>query len=189
MKRTIVIAIVLLVSSILHAQDESGFYRHEIRASLGESMTTSYISMDKGKYTNISVSYFYRPVNFIWAGLNFVNYLGENIHYYWREYDTEGNHKDFIDSKMKYCAIIAPEIRLSCLNKEAIIIYGGLSIGIGIENGFDDARQKYPDIFRISHLTIFGISGNLGKKNNVIIGGELGYGFKGLCSIHCGYRF
>ena len=190
MKRIVVITIILLASYIiLHAQEEVGFYRHELRAALGEASTTSYFRFEEKRFTNISVSYFYRPVNFFWAGMNFVNYFGEKTYYILREYDLDGNHRDFSESKMKYCAFIAPEIRLSCVNRRAVIVYGGLSAGIGIENGFDNQRQKYPYIFRSVHFTFFGISGNLGPNDNIILGFELGFGFKGVVSAHAGYRF
>ena len=182
-------AVIVFFASVSYAQKDTAFYKHEIRASLGEATNTSWFRFDDANFTNISVSYFYRPAKFFWAGLNFVNYIGERTHYNWREYDIDGKFNDFSQSKIKYCAFIAPEIRLSCLNMQAIIIYGGLSVGIGIENGFDSRHKKYPYIFRSSHLTLFGISGNLGKNNNIVIGGELGVGFKGLASAHAGYRF
>ena len=189
MKRTILVSVIVLSASFSYAQSDIVFHRHEIRAALGEASTTSFLNLDDGRYTNISFSYFYRPANFFWAGINFVNYFGEKTHYYLREYDADGNFKDFSESKMKYCAFIAPEIRLSCLNRKAIILYGGLSVGVGIENGFDTNRQKYPQIFRSTHLTLFGISGNLGYNKKITIGGEVGLGFKGLISAHAGYRF
>ena len=119
-----------------------------------------------------------------------MNYIGEKTSYDWREYDVNGSFKDFSESKMKYCAIIAPEIRLSFFNKKAVILYGALSGGVGFENGYDTQRQKYPKtLFPCLHLSYFGLSSNFGKNNNIFLGGELGVGFKGLASIHVGYRF
>jgi hypothetical protein len=63
-------------------------------------------------------------------------------------------------------------------------LYGVFSGGIGIENGYN-----YRYIFRSFHLTYFGFSCNFGKNKNIFLGGELGIGFKGLGSIHGGYRF
>ena len=187
MKRVIVIVVILLSTSILFAQKDTAFYKHEIRVSLGEMVP--YVRFDGVKYTNISFNYFYRPVKSFWVGVNFVNYFGEKIYYDWREYSFDGNFKDFSESKMKYCAILAPEIRFSCVNRKAVILYGGFSAGIGIENGFDTRTQKYPEIFPSVHITLLGVSANLGKNSNVVIGGELGFGFKGLISAHAGYRF
>ena len=190
MKQFIFTAIILLSTSVLFAQKDADFYKHEVRVSYGNADLDIWYKIERGiSYTNFSLSYFYRPVKFFWAGVNFVNYFGEKTHYDWREYYVDGSFEDFSKSKMKNCAFIAPEIRLSYLNKKAVIIYSGFSEGIGIENGYDIQSQKYPHIFRSVHITLLGISGNLGKNNNIIIGGELGAGFKGWCSIHAGYRF
>jgi hypothetical protein len=190
MKRIIIIAIILLSAMALYAQKDNDFYKHEIRASFGDAIVTSEFRLERGiSYSNFSFSYFYRQEKFLWAGVNFVNYFGNKINYDWREYDVNGNFKDFSKSKTKYCAIIAPEIRLSCLNRERVVIYSALSGGVGIENGYDTQRQKYPNVFPAFHLTYFGLSGSFGKNNNIFLGGELGIGFKGLGSIHGGYRF
>jgi len=189
MKRIIVIAFVLLSTSVLFAQNDSVFFKHELRISLGDAIVTSVNRLDGSDYTNFSLSYFYRFDEVSWIGINFINYFGEKTYYDWREYDVNGKFKDFSKSKMKYCAIMAPEIRLSCVNKKAVIIYGAFSGGIGFENGYDHKEQKYPNRFYCLHVTLFGISCNFGNNNNIFFGGELGLGFKGLGSIHCGYRF
>ena len=192
MRRIFVTAVVLLSVSVLYAQRDSVVYKHEIRASLGESVLFPFLWLDdenEMRYSNFSFSWFYRPVKYFWTGVNFVNYLGEKIYYHWREYDVDGGFEDFSKSKMKYCAIIAPEIRISFVNKEAIILYGALSGGIGIENGYDNREKNFPVIFSCFHLTFFGLTCNFGKNNNIFLGGEFGIGFKGLGSIHGGYRF
>jgi hypothetical protein len=187
MKRIIVVAIILLFASVLFAQKDTLFYKHEVKVSHGDTFVTSESNLENGvSYTNFSLSYFYRPVKSFWAGVNVANYFGEKTYYHWREYYVDGNFKDFSKSKTKNCAIIAPEIRFSYLNRKAVILYSGFSTGIGIENGFDTRRQEYPNIFLAGHLTLFGLSCNL---DNIILGGELGIGFKGLGSVHIGYRF
>ena len=166
------------------------FYKHEIRVALGDAIVTSHIRLENGvRYTNIAFSYFFHFDTNFWVGGNFINYLGEKVYYEWREYDVDGKFKDFSESKMKYCAIIAPELRFSYLDKKAVILYGAFSAGIGLENGYDTQNQKYPNVFPCFHLTFLGLSCNFGKDNNIFLGGELGIGFKGLYSIHGGYRF
>jgi len=193
MKRIIVIAVILFSTSVLYAQNDAVFHKHEVKIAFGEAKYTSeyFFEIDnRVRYKNLSFSYLYRPEIYFWAGANFINYVGEKIYYNWREYDVDGSFKDFSKSKMKYFAIIAPEIRFSCLNKKAVIIYGALSGGIGFENGYDTQRQKYPKkLFPCFHISYFGLSGNFGKNSNIFLGGELGIGFKGLASIHGGYRF
>ena len=190
MKRNIFIVIILFSVSVLYAQKDTDFYKHEIRVSHGDASVTSAVWLEKGvSYTNFSLSYFYRPVKSFWVGANFLNYFGEKTYYNWREYYVDGSFKDFSKSKTKNATIIAPEIRFSCLNKEEIIIYGALSGGIGFENGYDTKKQKYPNVFPALHLTVLGLSFNFGKNSNIFLGGELGIGFKGLGSLHAGYRF
>ena len=190
MKQIIVIAIISLSASVLFAQEDAAFYKHEVRVSHGDTFVTSELRLEEEvSFTNFSFSYFYRQEKSFWVGVNFVNYFGEKTYYHWREYYVDGSFKDFSKSKIKNCIFIAPEIRLSYLNRKAVILYGGMSAGIGIENGFDTQQQKYPNTSFNLHLTYFGLSCNLGEKNNIFLGGELGVGFKGLGSIHAGYRF
>ena len=191
MKRMIVFTVLSLSASILFAHENILFHKHEIRVAFGDATVTSEIRLERNvKYNNFSFSYYYRPKNFFWVGANFMNYVGEKTYYQWREYDTNGSFQDFSKSKRKYCAIIAPEIRFSFLNRKAIILYGALSGGIGWENGYDTKWEKYPKtLFPCFHFNYFGLSSNFGKNNNIFLGGELGIGFKGLGSIHAGYRF
>ena len=189
MKRNIVIAIFLLSVSVLYAQNDS-FYKHEIRVAHGDAFVTSELRLERDvSFRNYSLSYFYRPKKFFWVGVNFVNYFGEKTYYNWREYYTDGSFEDFSKSKTKNATIVAPEIRLSSLNRNGIILYGALSGGVGYENGYDDRNHKYPNFFPALHLTIFGLRCNFGKNKNIFLGSELGVGFKGLGSLHAGYRF
>ena len=189
MKRILIITVILFSTSVLCAQKDTSFYRHEVKASAGLSFITSLWLQEDGTIANFSVSYSYRPLKWLWGGVNGINYFGERIYYDWREYDVNGNYKDFSTSKIKYCFVIAPEIRFSYLNRESIILYSALSAGVGWEDGYGDRYNKYPHTFSYFHVTLFGISGNLGRNKNIFIGGELGIGMKGFFQIHAGYRF
>ena len=189
MKRIIVFVVVSLSLSASYSQIDTLLYKSEIRLSLGDAVITSFVRLDGGKYTNLSLAYFYRPEKILWMGINFHNYLGEEINYDWREYDVNGNFKDLTKSKMKYCAILAPELRISYVNGSAVIIYCSFAVGFGLENGYDTRYDKYPNLFNCFNLTWFGFSCNFGKNKNILFGGECGFGFKGLGSIHAGYRF
>ena len=187
MKRIFFIVLVLFSTSVLYAQKDTVLYKHEIRAAVGD--VTFLPEVVNLMNYNLSIAYFYRPVKHFWAGVNFINYFGNRIYYNWSEYNTDGSFKDFSKSKTKYWAVIAPEIRLSCLNKESVILYGALSGGIGWENGYNSKQQKYPKRLPYIHVTCLGLSCNLGKDKNIFLGGEIGFGFKGLFNGHCGYRF
>ena len=188
MKRITVKAFFLLLTSVLCAQESAEFYRHELRVSLGEAAITSNLrDFDGENYTNVAFSYFFRPAKFFWVGINHANYLGVRT-YEWREYNIDDNYRDFSKSNLVYCAFIAPEIRISCLNKRAVLLYGGFSAGVGIRTRYV-REQKRTDTFSSAHITLLGISCNFGKNRNIFLGGELGFGFKGLGSLHGGYRF
>ena len=188
MKRDLVSALFLLSASFLHAQEVVVLHKHELRASLGEAIIIPSLRDFDGKnYTNFSLSYLYRTNKFFWIGMNYVNYIGTRT-YTWREYYSDSNFDDFSKSNSMYCAFVAPEIRFSCINKRSVHLYGGLSAGVGIRTRYI-REQKHTDTFGSLHLTFLGLSCNFGQNKNIFLGGELGIGFKGLYSIHGGYRF
>ena len=199
MKKFCLIIIIALFASNLSAQKNAAFYKNEVKVSVGDAILASGIwtydawgdSRNSAElYTNVSFSYLYRPLKWLWVGGNFVNYFGERIYYKWQEYDNNGYVGSFSKSKIKYCAVIAPEVRFSYMNRRNIILYSALSGGIGFENGYDRKYHKYPELKNFYfQLTYFGFSFNMGKKNNIFLGGELGAGFKGFLNIHGGHRF
>jgi len=149
MKRIFLIAVLLFSTLVLHAQEDSDFYRHELRASLGPSLISGIWLEGRMIYRHVSIAYLYRPAKGFWIGANFINIFGEKIDYHWREYGSDGSFKDFSKSKIKYCAVIAPEIKYSYFNKNAVHLYGALSGGLAFENGYDHAKQKYPKHYTI----------------------------------------
>ena len=190
MKRIISISVIFLSIFNIYAQNDSVFYKHEIRASFGDALISEEWLQNGKCKNNFAITYFFRPIKELWVGVNFINYFGDNIYYYTREYAADGSFKDFSESKKKHAFIIAPEIRFSCVNKKSVILYGSLSKGIGFENGFDFNEYKYPrKVDTFWHFTFLGLSRNFGVNNNIFLGGELGVGFKGLFNIHGGYRF
>ena len=197
MKKILFIAAILLSTLGLKAQKDTTFYRHEVRISCGEALTSSLFWFHEGEIggidelclVNVSVAYFYRPVKWFWVGGNLITYCGGRLHYNWREYYSNGSYRDFEKSKMKLAAVIAPEIRFSYLNKNMAILYSALSVGVGWEDGFDNQWHTYPRVLSCFHITYFGFSFNFGENKNGFIGGELGVGHKGIVSMHLGYRF
>jgi hypothetical protein len=198
-KKTFFTVIILLFASVLSAQKESDFYKNEVKMSFGDAALANAFwanewrnsdkSTDSPFYANVSFSYFYRSIKWLWVGGNFINYFGDKTFYDWREYYVDGTFEDFSESKMKYCAIIAPEIRFSYLNRERAILYSSFSRGIGWKNGFDNRTEKYPKKIDYFQITLFGVSSNFGKNSNIFLGGEFGVGFKGFYNFHGGYRF
>ena len=188
MKRIFCISVILFSTWILYAQENPVFYKHELKLSAGPTLYQDLWFHDKC-YGNLTVAYFYSPHKLLGVGVNFVNYFGEKLYYDWREYNADGTFNDFSKSKTKHCFAIAPEIRLSYLNKEIIMLYSAVSGGIGWEYGYDDKWKKYPQKFRYLHVTCFGFNCNFGKNNKIFLGGELGIGLKGFINMQGGYRF
>ena len=201
MKKIIFLVAILLLTAGSYAQKDTTFYHHEVKASIGDALwaqtfwTYDAWGSENGRrnsailYANISFSYLYRPVKWFWVGGNLIGYVGNKIDYQWREYYPDGSFHDFSKSKLKYCAVVAPEIRFSYLNKKRVILYSALSGGVGIENGYDRVNNTYPEINFYFQVTFFGFSINLGEKGNGFLGGESGFGFKGFGNFHGGYRF
>ena len=194
MKRIIVILFFVFAISSINAQDDSTFFKHELKLSCSDGLLISMIGdgffdIDGFFYVNISATYLYRPVKWFWVGGIFVNYIGNRIDYYWREYDVNGNYKDYSKYKLKYCAAIAPEIRFSYFHRKNTILYSGFSAGVAFVDGYDSKQHHYPKIMPYFHHTYFGFSCNVGKNKNIFLGGELGAGFKGFLNLHGGYRF
>ncbi len=193
MKKYLLASIILLSSSVLYAQN---YKLHEVKLSVGDAILYDAILNGTDRfYCNVSVAYLYYPVKWLGVGVNFINYFGNSTHYRWREYDINGNFDDFSKSKMKYCAVIAPEIRFSYLNNERAVLYSAISGGIGWENGYDNydgehsTEEKYPKTIPHFQITCFGFGVNLGENDNIFLGGEFGLGFKGFFNFHGGYRF
>ncbi|MCL2328548.1 MAG: hypothetical protein FWC39_08565 [Bacteroidetes bacterium] len=190
MKKYILVFIVSFSFLFAHAQNED-FYKHELKAAIGTpSLIYNQVVLERNvRFNNPSVSYLYRPVKWFWMGANVVNYFGNTLHYTWREYDTNGEYRDFSKSKRKYAFTFAPEIRFSYLNRTHSILYSSFSTGWCWENGYDNASQRYPLQRRHLHITWFAYSANFGKNSNIFLGGELGSGYKGFFNFHGGYRF
>ena len=189
MKRIVFLSILFFSALISYAQEDVTFYKHEVRASLGPSLVSNMWISNETIHSNFSVAYFYHPVKWFWVGGNFVNIFGNKTYYHWREYSVDGNFKDSSKSKIKYCAVIAPEIRFSYYQNKELFLYYALSYGIAWENGYSDRYKKYPQNLEYFQVTYFGISCNLGKNNNFFFGSEFGFGCKCLISMNGGYRF
>ena len=185
MKRIIVAAIIFLSASVLYAQKGSSFYKHEVRFSGGILVLPNY-------YGGFTANYMYHVAKWFWVGAN-VNWQfpSDPEYYSWREYSTDGSFEDFEISKKDKFFAIAPELRFSYTNTERLILYSGLSAGYGIHKGLNK-KNLSSDIlndYLYWNITFFGANINIGKKQNIIVGGEFGLGFKGVYTIHGGYRF
>ena len=201
MKKNIFLAAILLFTTVSYAQKDTSFYRHELKVAIGDALWAetfwtydAWGSENNRKnsarlYATISFSYHYRPLKWLWVGGNLIGYAGERIYYTSREYYPDGRFQDFSKSKLKFCAVIAPEIRFSYLNRKGVILYSALSGGIGIENGYNRVNNTYPEINGYFQITFLGVSINFGENKNIFLGGESGLGYKGFNNFHGGYRF
>jgi len=201
MKRLIFVTVFLFNVLNLFSQEmdfkSTPTLKHEIKLSYGiftlpNGMRTYEEDIWKGGFT---ANYMYRVVKWFWIGIN-TNWQFESDteRYTWREYDVDGNFKDFeISDNNKFFAI-APELRFSYANIKWVTLYSGFSAGYGIYKGITEYKSSPNDIILLKdycywNITFFGGNFHIGKKQNLFAGFELGVGFKGTMAIHGGYRF
>ena len=195
MKRLIFTVLFLFSVLLLCAQENQenrDFHRHEIRMSFGDAVgTNTWFRIGEAR-DEISASYLFRPINWLWVGGSVSNFrLGrEYIYHTWREYDTHGNFQDFTESARASAFAFGLEVRWSYINRPSAILYSGLSIGFAWENFYvigGQSQRIFHD--RLGHLTLLGLSMNLGRNRNIFIGSEIGVGYRSIFSAHAGFRF
>jgi len=119
------------------------------------------------------ISYYYRPYEWLWIGLNSGHLFGRRT-----------NYDDYSIDFHFYTSIIAPEVKFSYLHKKRTTLYSGISVGCGIPFLFHSHDGEF-----YWQVTALGFDFALGKNRNFILGGELGIGYKGLGMLNLGYRF
>ena len=182
MKRIIIITVILFSTLVLSAQKKTDFYRHEARFSYGILVIPNY-------YGGFTANYMYHVSKWLWVGANINWQFPSDIEdYRWREYYIDDTFKDFEISKRDKFFAIAPEFRFSHTNLKWATLYSALSAGYGIHTGIKKSPLDDFDYW-YWNITLFGGNFHIGKKQNIIVGGELGLGFKGVYTIHAGYRF
>ena len=135
----------------------------------------------KGGFTT---NYMYRVFKWFSVGINANwQFPADTEYYLWREYYTDGSYQDFENATNYNYFCIAPEIRISFVNTKWATMYFAYSQGYGIYDGNDYLWGKF------WNLTLFGGNFHIGRNQKYFVGGEFGIGFKGLYSIHFGYRF
>ena len=178
--------IITLFPQNISEQKEEKELKHEVRLSYGiETFPNFHLyNLLLGGFT---ANYTYRLLKWFWVGANINWQFPSDINYYrWAEYYADGSVKYFeIAERNKFLAI-SPEIRLSFTNTKRATLYAAFSAGYGIYTGI-----KKEDMLNywFWNITLFGANFNIGKKENIIAGLEIGLGFKGTASIHLGYRF
>jgi hypothetical protein len=190
MKRILFFSIFLFTVSVSHTQTDTSYYKHEVRLSYGiETLPNIDVVNFLGGFT---ANYMYRVTKWFWVGIN-VNWQfpSEIKHYRWREYCTESTYKDYEISKKDNFFALAPELRFSYANKKWVTLYSALSAGYGIHTGINKKNLLSNFIYDYWYwnITIFGANFHIGKKQLFFVGGEFGVGFKGILSLHVGYRF
>ena len=177
MKKYLLVVTILLYIQVSYAQEKE--LVHEIKLSYGMVVILS-DDMDRG----ITGSYMYRVARWLWVGANINWQFSSDIeHYYLREYYTDKSFKDFDITKRTHFFAIAPELRLSYLNKKWTTLYSSLSAGYGVQTGVHKSEDT------CLNITFLGGNWYLGSKQNFFVGGEVGVGFKGILILHAGYRF
>ena len=182
--------IIIILSSACSspkAQDNSTKFvlpRNEVKLSYNMFSLTMGITSQSDITNGFTVSYMFGVTKWFWAGLN-ATYLfpSETETYRWREYYPDGSFKDFVNAEQNDFFAFAPEFRLTYMNKKWATLYGGFSVGYGIQTGLH--KEEYT----CWHVTLIGGNWYIGRNPKIFVGGEFGVGYKGVFSIHLGYRF
>ena len=191
MKRITLIAVILLPTLVLNAQEKSAdqifFPKHEVKISYGDALNANQ-EWETYYAGNLSVSYSYRCLKWLWFGINAVNYFGKIKNYYVREYDMKNNYSDYHYKTKDSGFGLLPEVRFSYKNKDYVTFYSGIAIGYSLiknhPNGLSNLEGK-----TMVQVTYFGWSFYFDKNQNFFMGGELGTGVRGILNVHAGYRF
>jgi len=197
MKKIIFAVAILLFTSALFAQGNDSiskfvFPRHEIKVSFGDAINTNQMwksncNLVTNCMGNLSISYSYRCLKWLWFGINAIHHIGKR--YDIREYDAENNFSDYEYAIKCYGFGLIPEIRFSYLNRKRVTLYSGIAVGYSLMiNNIDDTPYKMKGLLSY-HTTIFAFSCYFGKNQKIFMGGELGEGHRGIFIIHGGYRF
>ena len=199
MKKTVFIAVILVCTSALYAQEKDStnkfvFPRHEIKISLGDAFHTNEMWESNEMWkthckANLSISYSYRCLKWLWFGINVVNYIGTQNVYNIREYNVENNYVDYQYKTKDYGFGLIPEVRFSYLNREKITLYSGIAFGYSFMIQNTDGEPSKRGGLPSYQVSIFAFSCYFGKKQKIFMGGELGAGNRGIFNIHGGYRF
>ncbi|MDR0828668.1 MAG: hypothetical protein LBN95_00955 [Prevotellaceae bacterium] len=189
MKKPLILLITLLFFSALSAQ--KNFKQHEIKFAYGTSWLFPNLlsdwQADYGLHGNFSVAYFYRPVKWLWAGVNSVNFIANPDKFSWREYYPNGSYRDFMKKYPAYCLVLAPEVRFSFVNTEYMTMYGAFSAGVAFER-WHSQNTAHWDNYLYYQITLFGCNFYLGENKMFFIGCEAGIGFKGGLNAHFGIK-
>ena len=177
---------VLFFAINLYSQENRKF-KHETMVYLGAfSTVNSGFGSLNAKQCAINFSYFWLPIQKLALGVNFAYRFPQIQDYTVREYFFDNKFKDFEINKEKKMLILAPEIKFFYTFDDGGEFYSGLSFGYGWHNGFQTDKKVSHFMWNVS---VVGFNFRLGKRQNIILGGEIGIGFKGILSIHGGYRF
>ncbi len=175
---------------------QKSFPKHEVNLGYGEPFSASLFIYQGDVWGGLDIvgrfygSYQYRLKKWLSIGGVFT-YNPYHIHYDTKIYNLNGVT---IDAKTKYSKLygsvlsIAAEVRFIMFSRNWVILYGGGALGYSAEFSQNNAKNNISTYFRNApywQVTLFGFS--FGK--NIIFGGEIGAGSKGILNAYIGYKF
>jgi hypothetical protein len=186
MKRIVFTTFFLLFTLALYAQEKA--LRHEVKLSNGILNLPNGFKEDLF-LGGLTANYMYCISKWFSVGINANWQFPSDLeHYSWREYSTDGSFKDVELAERHNFFAVAPELRFSAPGAtERILFYSSISAGYGVSTGI--AWKNFYNVYWYWNVTIFGANVNLGRTQRFFVGGAFGVGFKGLYSVHGGYRF
>ena len=180
--------------------EDNSLPNNELQLEFGEGMfilnhyvngfaNTKFSEMKNNLSPTLSLSFHKRANKWLWYGASLSYQNNYRSIYYITDYGDGDVYYNFLYDNVKTFAF-APSVRFSYVNKENLTMYSGAQLGMS----YQKCTRKYPEnsfynkanIVNVFYqATLFGIS--YGKK--FYIGGEIGYGNKGLLNLTAGYRF
>jgi hypothetical protein len=184
MNKTILSLLVFIaISAGINAQNsEATLPSREFQAGIGDAMSIYGNFLGNELYMSsptLSLSYHQRINSWLWYGAT----LAYNANHY-NDYNLK------IKQNIRTLSF-APSLRFSYVNKPNLLMYSGLQAGFSWQKFYNtdiDGKldnQYSNQIWFLGQATAFGIT--FGK--DFFIGGEVGFGHKGILNFVAGYRF
>jgi hypothetical protein len=188
----IVFALTGILPLFMSAQTESNkttnssLHQNELQVEMGESLGLLHLFdiIDNDFSPTISLSYHNRVLKRLWIGAS----LGYNQDGDYTSYVESINGNVILENFTRIHRLsFVPSIKFSYFDKKNLTMYLGGQAGM-CWLSYSNPKSNFGEVNELGlflQLTAFGI--NYGK--NFYIGGEIGFGHKGLFNFTAGYRF
>jgi len=185
MKKLFFILALICCVSAANAQDtiyvrevtKVNYLQHDIAFSFGDGLVLSGFDL-YDSFGSYSFAYHYGMKRWLSFG-GYVNYTPvREYNYHWDDYYY---YNDYRTTFISHYLSLNVSLRFTYLNIPNMMLYSGVSLGFGQVFSKENKMRMFPS----GQMTFIGFS--FGKK--FYIGGEVGFGTKGIFNTNIGYRF